>query len=248
MITELEFKSLAAQGYNRIPLVSEAFADLETPLSLYLKLASGKPQSFPLASVGSPLDSAFAPFVGPEGTAATFYTASETPAAYAHDFDRWVRIRADLISTDPTATPEISSVTLDTRLAALGSTLDDPTVLAVDSPAGVPTSTWVARVHTLAPTFAGSTTTLRSANAPVVPGVDAATVAFARPDATEVIVVAESVVQPTGPPIAFAADEPHSIVVDSTVTASSTLDLTWSTLVGGSSPVVEHRFRLEFSG
>ena len=37
-ITELEFKSLAAQGYNRIPLIAEAFADLETPLSLYLKL------------------------------------------------------------------------------------------------------------------------------------------------------------------------------------------------------------------
>ena len=39
MITELEFKSLAQQGFNRIPLMLEAFADLETPLSLYLKLA-----------------------------------------------------------------------------------------------------------------------------------------------------------------------------------------------------------------
>ena len=42
MITELEFKSLALQGFNRIPLIAEAFADLETPLSLYLKLAHGK--------------------------------------------------------------------------------------------------------------------------------------------------------------------------------------------------------------
>ncbi|MBS0611258.1 MAG: chorismate-binding protein, partial [Proteobacteria bacterium] len=42
MITELEFKSLALEGYNRIPLIAEAFADLETPLSLYLKLAHGK--------------------------------------------------------------------------------------------------------------------------------------------------------------------------------------------------------------
>src|SRR5438477_3425395 len=41
MITELEFKSLALQGFNRIPLIAEAFADLETPLSLYLKLAGG---------------------------------------------------------------------------------------------------------------------------------------------------------------------------------------------------------------
>ena len=51
MITELEFKSLAAQGYNRIPLLSEAFADLETPLSLYLKLVGGAKHGFLLESV-----------------------------------------------------------------------------------------------------------------------------------------------------------------------------------------------------
>jgi anthranilate synthase component 1 len=51
MITELEFQSLASQGYNRIPLIAEAFADLETPLSLYLKLAGGSPHSFLLESV-----------------------------------------------------------------------------------------------------------------------------------------------------------------------------------------------------
>jgi len=53
-MTELEFKSLAAQGYNRIPLIAEAFADLETPLSLYLKLAqqqSGGKNTFLLESV-----------------------------------------------------------------------------------------------------------------------------------------------------------------------------------------------------
>ena len=54
MITELEFKSLSSQGYNRIPLMLEAFADLETPLSLYLKLAhsrDGGRYSFLLESV-----------------------------------------------------------------------------------------------------------------------------------------------------------------------------------------------------
>ena len=51
MITELEFQSLAAQGFNRIPLMAEAFADLETPLSLYLKLAGGAKHSFLLESV-----------------------------------------------------------------------------------------------------------------------------------------------------------------------------------------------------
>src|ERR1044071_7524085 len=54
MITQSEFGRLAAEGYNRIPLIAEAFADLETPLSLYLKLAHGRgagAHSFLLESV-----------------------------------------------------------------------------------------------------------------------------------------------------------------------------------------------------
>jgi anthranilate synthase component I len=53
-MTELEFQSLANEGYNRIPLIAEALADLETPLSLYLKLAQAErngANSFLLESV-----------------------------------------------------------------------------------------------------------------------------------------------------------------------------------------------------
>jgi len=49
-ITEQEFNALAKQGYNRIPLAVESFADLDTPLSLYLKLAN-RPFSYLLESV-----------------------------------------------------------------------------------------------------------------------------------------------------------------------------------------------------
>jgi len=51
MITESEFQALAAAGHNRIPLVAQALADLDTPLSLYLKLTRGLPHSFLLESV-----------------------------------------------------------------------------------------------------------------------------------------------------------------------------------------------------
>ncbi len=40
----------AAQGYNRVPLVREVLADLDTPVSTYLKLANG-PYSYLLESV-----------------------------------------------------------------------------------------------------------------------------------------------------------------------------------------------------
>ena len=49
-MTEVEFRALSAHGYNRIPLTIEAFADLDTPLSLYLKLAN-KPYTYLLESV-----------------------------------------------------------------------------------------------------------------------------------------------------------------------------------------------------
>ncbi|QWD16364.1 anthranilate synthase component I [Polynucleobacter paneuropaeus] len=48
-----EFNALAKQGFNRIPLVKEVLADLETPLSLYVKLtqAFGKKNTYLLESV-----------------------------------------------------------------------------------------------------------------------------------------------------------------------------------------------------
>ncbi|MCP5269463.1 MAG: anthranilate synthase component I [Zoogloeaceae bacterium] len=49
-MTETEFNALAAQGYNRIPVTLETFADLDTPLSIYLKLAD-TPYSYLLESV-----------------------------------------------------------------------------------------------------------------------------------------------------------------------------------------------------
>ena len=49
-MTESEFAQLAAKGYTRIPLVLETFADLDTPLSVYLKLAN-RPWSYLLESV-----------------------------------------------------------------------------------------------------------------------------------------------------------------------------------------------------
>jgi anthranilate synthase component I len=49
--TALEFQTLSRQGYNRIPLLRQAFADLETPLSLYLKLVGNRPHGFLLESV-----------------------------------------------------------------------------------------------------------------------------------------------------------------------------------------------------
>ena len=40
-MTPEQFNDFAQQGYNRIPISREILADLDTPLSAYLKLADG---------------------------------------------------------------------------------------------------------------------------------------------------------------------------------------------------------------
>ena len=45
-----EFERLSSEGYNRIPVYRSVLADLDTPLSVYLKLAEG-PSSFFFESV-----------------------------------------------------------------------------------------------------------------------------------------------------------------------------------------------------
>ena len=50
MMTEIEFEAIAREGYNRIALVSECLCDLETPLSIYLKLAGRDTDTFLLES------------------------------------------------------------------------------------------------------------------------------------------------------------------------------------------------------
>lgn len=49
-MNQTEFDQLATQGYNRIPIAREILADLDTPLSTYLKLADA-PYSYLLESV-----------------------------------------------------------------------------------------------------------------------------------------------------------------------------------------------------
>jgi len=50
VISAEEFKRLADEGYSRIPVVREVLSDLDTPLSVYLKLADG-PHTYLFESV-----------------------------------------------------------------------------------------------------------------------------------------------------------------------------------------------------
>ena len=50
MITPTEFQHYAADGHTHVPVVREVLSDLDTPLSVYLKLADG-PHTYLFESV-----------------------------------------------------------------------------------------------------------------------------------------------------------------------------------------------------
>ena len=89
-----EFEQLAAEGYNRIPLAREVLADLDTPLSTYLKLADA-PYSYLFESVQ-----------GGEkwGRYSIIGLPCET-VVRVHGFDISVEHQGDIIETDKSDDP-----------------------------------------------------------------------------------------------------------------------------------------------
>lgn len=82
MLSKAEFDDLAAAGYNRIPLVREVLSDLDTPLSVYLKLADG-PHTYLFESVQG-------------GEAFGRYSIIGLPATRVHTFEGRTLVVRDL--------------------------------------------------------------------------------------------------------------------------------------------------------
>lgn len=91
---QAQFEQLAAEGYNRIPLAREVLADLDTPLSTYLKLADA-PYSYLFESVQ-----------GGEkwGRYSIIGLPCET-VVRVHGFDVSVEHQGDIVETDITDDP-----------------------------------------------------------------------------------------------------------------------------------------------
>ena len=101
-MTELEFKALSVQGYTRIPLIAESFADLETPLSLYLKLAN-EPNTFLLESVVGGERFGRYSFIGlPARTAIRSFIRANGPSTEVIEYGKVV----ETIEGDPLAAVE----------------------------------------------------------------------------------------------------------------------------------------------
>jgi len=95
-MTPEQFQQLVNQGYNRIPVMREVLADLDTPLSTYLKLANG-PYSYLFESVHGGEKWGRYSIIG--------LPCREVVRIYGERIERWVdgECRETLNSTDPLA-------------------------------------------------------------------------------------------------------------------------------------------------
>jgi hypothetical protein len=185
-------------------------------------------------------------FLGPDGTAATWYTGAEDALATTHDGDRYLRVRAELTTTDATVTPRLAGVTVTHSLAAFAHDAGKPDVASVTGTVGATGRHWIARVRTEAPALAGSTATV-SVDATTGPAsLTLLEVSTAPPAVPAVVISSGVVVQPSGPPVAFDSSRPHSIVLNEQVTGPAAITLLWrleAATLG--TPVVDHLLRIE---
>lgn len=176
------------------------------------------------------------PFIGPDGTTATFYEANE-PIAYGHDFsDRFVALRATLTSSSPGVTPYLDQASLSWDLAEIDATTSSLSVMS--SPAGQ--TGWLARVRADDALLAGSTATISLLSST---GFGELEVGTDHPT-TQVDIIAGTPVQTVGPPFPAGPANPHSIKLTETAMAGGTTVVRWQGEVNG--VLVVHDFAISF--
>lgn len=182
-------------------------------------------------------------FVGPDGTPATWYEASEEGLAFTHDGDRYLRVRAVLATSDPGRTPRLDEVTVTFGLTRFPHDAGSPDPVPISASGE---RHWVARIVTAAPALAGSSASLSLAGISGIGGVAVGHVSTTRPEVLGVAIDAGAVTVPSGPPIPFDASLPHSIVLDEQVAGPAVLTIRWRLDAAGlGTTSVEHLLALE---
>jgi len=185
-------------------------------------------------------------FVGPDGTAATWYDGAEQALAAVHDGDRYLRVRTELATGDPGVTPRLDDLTITHSLTRFVHDAGEPDVAAVTGTVGSAGRHWIARVRTSAPALAGSSATVSLDSVTGLSFLALAEISTTPPPAPAVRISSGVVVLSSGPPVAFDAASPHSIVLDEQITGPAAITVVWRLDAASSgTPVVERLLRIE---
>ncbi len=177
-------------------------------------------------------------FAGPDGTGATYFTSLPAALAFAHDGDRYLRVRASLETTDPCRSPVLEEVTVDHGLPELAHPLGGPGSLTVAGTVGGTGRHYLIRATTADPALVASLAHLRFETGAGLGNVVTATLEFEDPSrgfaSTQLSLAGGPPVPATGPLETWDPAAPHSIVlVEEMVPGGAALELTWRMLHEG---------------
>jgi len=156
-------------------------------------------------------------FVGPDGSAGTYFELTSLPAVadFAHDGDRYLRVRAELATTDPTAdSPRLDSVAVDTHLPLMERSLGTlPTFAMATTIDPAVTTSYLLRVKTSDPALTNSEATAMYRGASNLTNLAVETVRFVNVE-LGMDSVQQSNTAPIDLPVTFDSGNPHSVVLD----------------------------------
>ena len=207
-------------------------------------LPAGTSVRFQVATGATPGPSSF---VGPDGTAGSWFTSRPDGLALSHDGDRYLRVRAELSTSNATLSPRIDSITVGTDLDRFPHSTGNPDGIAVPGTVGVTSRHFLARLRTPSGNLGGSSATLELLGSSEIGDVSIADLTLRPPDSLQVSIIGGTIIQAVGPPVAYDAAAMHSIVLDERMAASpaaATLDLRWRLDVHG----LDLRWRLDVHG
>jgi Domain of unknown function (DUF2341) len=231
--------SFGGTGTWESPTIDTGVNGVFGTLSWNASVPPGTTLSFQVAASAS----ATGPFtyVGPDGTAATTFSASPGAVPFSLDGLRYARVLASFASTSG-STPQLNDITIGANLPRLARSMEAVGLQTAASAAGVSVTTYLVRLKTTEAGLAGSTVNVTHRGGSTnLANLTAATV---RADATAEVTVAAGVVTlASGPALAFDATNSRSILLVSQTAAAAQTTVLKTAInvdigVAGGSPLV----------
>ena len=205
-------------------------------------LPAGTDVTMQVARGATAAAAATAPFVGPDGTAATTFGAGENPIPYTWDLgDAFYVVRVELTTTTPGTSPALDVLSLGHDLPEVSQN----SVHVVETAGAAADRDWILRVWTEDASLSGAGATLTHLGSSGLTA--AANASFDLDGSVQIIVAGGTVTQSTGPPVGVGPGLPHSVVVDTQGMNGVSADVLWQVQFPGTGVLIPHQLQLSFT-
>lgn len=218
-------------GTNVFGLLRADVADLPAGTGVTMQVARGATPALALS----------APFVGPDGTSGTTFSAGDNPVPYSWDFgDAYYVVRVELTTATSGVSPTVDVVGLGYDLPQVSMS----SLHVIETNGAVSDRDWVLRIWTDDVNLTGAAATLTSFSSVGLTGASQAQ--FDLDGTVQIQVVGTSVTQTSGPSVAIGPGLAHSIVVDTQDMNGVDFDAIWQAQLPGTGILIPHEVRISF--